>query len=577
MNPSNGSPLFFPFSSSQSSSNESSNSPSPLFTPSSNSDLFAIRQTSITSSGESSSFNRPPSSRPSGSLYHRRNKSRSACFEGRGNRQPPATSPLLCSVVISESKAQAIQELSPCLLTPKTSCLMEKVSQDFGELSFIDKVDDQSPESLRPVNPLVAEIKQEPMQVDSPCSPLVRPEPERYDEDNDYDLLCGSSQPLSPILPPVEKDDLPRSGSVISIPALHDDEEACPSPFKVPRLDRSASFSRPKEKKNPKEKEHKSKHHHHKSKSGLRSRFSSSLSSLPSVPAETPTSARPTPDLTPSLEEFREEVHLGMKLMIKNCQAEHKRLSRKSVADIISRKIPIPEGHQLLLWDARFPFEYEFGHIRGAVNFTCPSIRFEMDKVVRGARLSNMKYIVLCYCQYSSKRAPNLLDVLRCSEKDIMLEERANTATLETNEESRFTAFLVDGGFDGFYKDFAHLCDGGYLKETDDPIRGPAFRSRYEAEISEARVCRSLCKSDIAVDEDKSLGCHRLKKTRSFCFPGSHSNIKPHRMDMDCDENDDGSNVDSQETTYNFDDSIGNSDDEFAGVPLHRSASDKYL
>jgi len=76
-----------------------------------------------------------------------------------------------------------------------------------------------------------------------------------------------------------------------------------------------------------------------------------------------------------------------------------------------------------------------------------------------------------------------------------MLESLSAQSTLQINEESRFIALVIDGGYNQFYSQYPDLCSGGYIKETDDTVNGPRCRGEYEAELEYACAMRALSQS----------------------------------------------------------------------------------
>jgi len=170
----------------------------------------------------------------------------------------------------------------------------------------------------------------------------------------------------------------------------------------------------------------------------------------------------------------------------------HHEVSVDTARDFITGKIQLPPGYKLLIWDARFFYEYDGGHIVGARRFSIPGIRRELDEIVRNARLNDERYFVLCYCQFSSQRAPTLRDILFAAESDAKLVGR-KTVELQTTEESRFEVLIVNGGYDAFFAAHKDLCEPmHYTKELDDLINGKRCRSLYNAELASARVNRTL-------------------------------------------------------------------------------------
>jgi len=223
------------------------------------------------------------------------------------------------------------------------------------------------------------------------------------------------------------------------------------------------------------------------------------------------TSALPTPhvDLLKDIgggKKYCDAVFDGLTLPVRREDGAYY-INHETAFRIITKVIKLPDGFELLIWDARFPHEFEGGHIQGAKNFGACKIRAQVDEEVRKARSQNKKFVVLCYCQYSSRRAPKLHDILYAAEKDIQLLERENTMVLQSEEKSRFHVFVVDGGYNEFFKNHSDVCNPmGYVGEYDDPVRGPMYRSQYDKDVEDA------CSSRVLLPSPGS----QLKKSKSF-------------------------------------------------------------
>jgi len=189
-----------------------------------------------------------------------------------------------------------------------------------------------------------------------------------------------------------------------------------------------------------------------------------------------------------------------------------------------------------------------------------------MDRFVKDARLNNKKYFILCYCQFSSARAPKLIDILNASEKDIMIEDLSDQSTLQISEQSRFIPLVIDGGYNDFHAQYPELCKIGYIREDDGGAEGKKCRSAYELDIVDSCASRVLGKNP---NNNVPQVGRLTKKTRSFCSKPGFS-LRPCYMNS---ENEDDCNVDTQETSSSFDCSDEESDLSF----LHRTTSENVL
>lgn len=134
-------------------------------------------------------------------------------------------------------------------------------------------------------------------------------------------------------------------------------------------------------------------------------------------------------------------------------------ISRETLAGLMER-----EGRTVLVVDARFGYEYEGGHIRGAVNAAC---------------VEDLRRLTLClpasthlvfHCEYSECRAPALCRWFRNEDRK---------ANCENFPHLNFPhLYLLKGGYADFYAAFPQLCEPcGYVKMKEDGRK----RERKEA------------------------------------------------------------------------------------------------
>jgi len=140
--------------------------------------------------------------------------------------------------------------------------------------------------------------------------------------------------------------------------------------------------------------------------------------------------------------------------------------------------------------DARYCYEYEGGHIRGAENygswdeeaflaeFFPPSLEAKMltpkqkksieDQIDGGgekdSKENERREILVFHCEFSSARGPALMRMLRKKDREI---NKATYPALHYPE-----CYLLHEGYKAFYEAYPNLCDGSYL-----PMKHPSFVS----------------------------------------------------------------------------------------------------
>ncbi|KAI5149495.1 hypothetical protein ENBRE01_0938 [Enteropsectra breve] len=162
-----------------------------------------------------------------------------------------------------------------------------------------------------------------------------------------------------------------------------------------------------------------------------------------------------------SIPKARSAVELSSDFMEKNSSGEIltlpyiglgscdsiKRVSDDVVAALLENKIK----RDFVLVDARYAYEHEGGHIRGAINMGS-------DSNINS--LFAQKKILIIYCEFSSFRAPTLAQRIR------------NTDRVKNMESYPFLScpeiYVLKGGYSNFYKKYPELCDPmQYIKMHD--------------------------------------------------------------------------------------------------------------
>lgn len=103
--------------------------------------------------------------------------------------------------------------------------------------------------------------------------------------------------------------------------------------------------------------------------------------------------------------------------------------------------------------DCRYPYEYEAGHITGAVNIYTKDQCLELFSSNNLPAMDNgeqMRHILVFHCEFSSERGPNLSRYLRTVDRS---QNENSYPSLNYPE-----VYLLDGGYKSFYEQFAELC-----------------------------------------------------------------------------------------------------------------------
>jgi len=157
-----------------------------------------------------------------------------------------------------------------------------------------------------------------------------------------------------------------------------------------------------------------------------------------------------------------------------------KGITPQTLAELMDNKYTdvIDEYHVI---DSRYPYEFEGGHIKGALNIYEKS---EMvQEFLKTPKFGNGKRLVLIFhCEFSSKRGPAMCRFLR--NKDRELHEHCYPA-LHYPE-----MYLLEGGYKEFYAKQQENCEPQAYREMVDP--------KYEKEL------KFFSKRSKSWSEDKS-------------------------------------------------------------------------
>ncbi|EDR25646.1 M-phase inducer phosphatase, putative [Entamoeba dispar SAW760] len=107
-----------------------------------------------------------------------------------------------------------------------------------------------------------------------------------------------------------------------------------------------------------------------------------------------------------------------------------------------------------IIIDCRYPYEYEGGHVIGALNLWNQELLFEYIKN-NLEQISRMQSNIIFYCEFSQTRAPSLARQLKRFD-------------LERNKQYYFKeVYLLEGGFNELYSINPSCIEGSYIEMND--------------------------------------------------------------------------------------------------------------
>lgn len=121
------------------------------------------------------------------------------------------------------------------------------------------------------------------------------------------------------------------------------------------------------------------------------------------------------------------------------------RISKETLIEVLDGKYNHLYEKYVII-DCRFEYEYEGGHIDGAVNFN--------DKEQLSSQLFDVeptsKALLIFHCEYSAHRAPIMAKFIRNKDRTVNVEQYPRLTYPET--------YILDGGYSSFFKDYRSRC-----------------------------------------------------------------------------------------------------------------------
>ena len=121
------------------------------------------------------------------------------------------------------------------------------------------------------------------------------------------------------------------------------------------------------------------------------------------------------------------------------------RITKETIVEVLDGKYN-QLYEKLVIVDCRFEYEYDGGHIEGAVNFN--------DKEELTSRLFDIepthKALLIFHCEYSAHRAPIMAKHVRNKDRAVNAEKYPYLTYPEL--------YILDGGYSSFFEDYRPRC-----------------------------------------------------------------------------------------------------------------------
>ncbi|KAL4222740.1 M-phase inducer phosphatase 1 [Mactra antiquata] len=172
-----------------------------------------------------------------------------------------------------------------------------------------------------------------------------------------------------------------------------------------------------------------------------------------------------------------------------------KSITSETMVDVINGKYD-KEMDKVTIVDCRYPYEFEGGHIKDAVNmYTKDDVHSLLQKPVTSER----RHILIFHCEFSSERGPKMYRFLRSEDRNL---NKCEYPSLNFPE-----VYLLHGGYKEFYQTYQEYCDPISFK--------PMLHEDHGEDLRHFRV---KSKSWTAGEKQTSNRRHRSRLNRNLSF-----------------------------------------------------------
>lgn len=120
----------------------------------------------------------------------------------------------------------------------------------------------------------------------------------------------------------------------------------------------------------------------------------------------------------------------------------------------------------IIVVDARYKYEYEGGHINGAINITTNE---DLRNLYYRYKDSNV--VIVFHCEFSSMRGPRVYDLFHGYDRD----QNSYPSLSYPN------VFILEGGYKAFYQQYSEDCQGDYIAmQTQKYVANGSLRACYQ-------------------------------------------------------------------------------------------------
>ena len=159
-----------------------------------------------------------------------------------------------------------------------------------------------------------------------------------------------------------------------------------------------------------------------------------------------------------------------------------------TLSDVLSGKYQEQIAEYMII-DARYPYEFEGGHIQNAESGYLRDQLFE--KLFNGANSTGKPLVLIFHCEFSSERGPKLMRELREKDRSINKHSYPSLCFPEI--------YLLEGGYKEFYMQFEKQCmPQSYLPMLHDNHRSDMKLFRKKSKTWEMETRKRVTKSKLS-------------------------------------------------------------------------------
>ncbi|ORY07875.1 Rhodanese-like protein [Basidiobolus meristosporus CBS 931.73] len=184
-----------------------------------------------------------------------------------------------------------------------------------------------------------------------------------------------------------------------------------------------------------------------------------------------------------------------------------KRITPQTLSEVLSGKFR-DAYDKLEVVDCRFPYEYEGGHIEGALNL---NTKEDLEKHFFVNIPTSTRTIVIFHCEYSAQRGPRMALYLRNKDRELNIENYPNLYFPEL--------YIVDGGYRKFYEEFRDFCTPQNYIEMND--------NEY---LEECKILMSRFCNNFSQRRNKPKGASWPRETHSYRHTSLLTNRRIHAI-----------------------------------------------